>query len=704
MRYIKLFCRALFIGLLLSPLLSYAQVNDLAPKTTTTTSDDSLITIEILSSRKLEFKKINDSTQLQILSGDVKLKQGKTLFDCDSCVIDNSANTFEAWGHVHINDSDTANVYSGHLRYLISKKMSYLDGGVKLTDGKGTLTTPDLEYDMTTNIGIYKHGGKVINEKTILTSREGYYYTDLKDVYFKHNVELKDPAYFIKTDSLLYNTESGSVRFIAETFIKDSSGRIIETKEGYYNQQTRKAEFGQRPTIHDGKTTIIANRIAFDDSLGTSQAEGNVVVVDSVQGTTILAGQVFRNNKSDAILATKKPLMIVKQENDSIYITADTLFSARLSDRYPKKDSVAIDTLKEIKVVNLDNSDSTNHNIETKKHVNDSINNSADTLFSPRLSDPHPEKDSVLPDTLKETTVIDKDSINRYIETKRNFPDSISNPAGTLFSPRISDRYQRKDSVKINTLKGATVINKESINRNIETKKNLSDSINNTADTLISPRLSDRHPEKDSILIDTLKGNKVVNVNDNDSTNRYFEAYRHVRIFSDSLQAVCDSMFYSFKDSIFRLYQDPVLWAKGSQITGDTILFFTKNKKADRVKVVNNSFMANILDPGIFNQIKSSRLDAYFKNGTMDSVRASGLAECIYFIQDDDSAYTGINESKSDIMDIYFASQQLRKVVFRSSVTGTIWPMKQKDPKEMLLPKFRWLEARRPKTKFELFE
>ena len=109
---------------------------------------------------------------------------------------------------MHINDSDTAHIYSNHLRYLGNTKLAYLDGNVKLTDGHATLTTPDLEYDMQTNIGTYKNGGKVVNKKTVLTSKEGYYYADLKDVYFKKNVQLKDPAYNIDTDSLLYNTEN----------------------------------------------------------------------------------------------------------------------------------------------------------------------------------------------------------------------------------------------------------------------------------------------------------------------------------------------------------------------------------------------------------------------------------------------------------------------------------------------------------------
>ncbi|MBK5270823.1 MAG: OstA family protein, partial [Bacteroidia bacterium] len=179
--------------------------------------------------------------------------------------------------------------------------------------------------------------------------------------------------------------------------------------------------------------------------------------------------------------------------------------------------------------------------------------------------------------------------------------------------------------------------------------------------------------------------------------------YRNVRIFSDSLQAVCDSMFYSFQDSVFRLFFDPIVWAKESQITGDTVLLFTKNKKADRMKVINNCLFVSQLDVEVFNQVKSSRMDAFFKDGAIDSVRASGLAECIYYIQDEDSAYTGVNESKSDVLDAYFVNKGLQKVIFRSSVTGTLWPIKQKSPKEMRLPNFKWLEERRPKTKFDLY-
>ena len=97
-------------------------------------------------------------------------------------------------------------------------------------------------------------------------------------------------------------------------------------------------------------------------------------------------------------------------------------------------------------------------------------------------------------------------------------------------------------------------------------------------------------------------------------------------------------------------------------------------------------------------------MDGYFLDGNIDSVRAKGYAESIYYIQDEDSAYTGINESKCDIIDIYFRNKELFKVVFRSAVTGTLWPIRQKSPSEMRLTNFRWLEEKRPKTKFEMYE
>jgi len=659
------------IGICLTPAAGFCQQ---LPVTTPLTPQDTVRTVEILPGvKKLEYRKIDSVTEVQILSGNVKLRQGTSLFECDSCVINKRLNLFEAFGNVHINDSDTANVYANHLRYLTDKRIAYLDGRVKLTDGNGILTTPYLEYDVNTKVGIYKKGGKVVNKSTVLTSDEGYYYADLKDVYFRKKVKLIDPKYELETDSLLYNTESETARLIAETFIKDSSNRTIRTREGFYNLQTGKAEFGQRPVVQDGAIQATGEKIYSDDSSGTTQIIGQAILVDTAAGRTVLAGEIFFNNKSETFLATKKPLMIIRQENDSIFITADTLFSARLTDLYTPIDTATqTDTL-------------------APRQVNDSIMTGlkkplfADSLMRPGFAKPDLNKLN----TGRMNPMID--SSQRSVVQQNT--DTTLRIDTTLQS--ASSGIKKTDSAATNAAlqKQIPLAPDSNLLKKSAPKKPASE------------KLTPPTRNKNSFAkTDTLKSGKPTNLNTNDSTNRYFEAYRNVRIYTDSLQAICDSLFYSFRDSVFRLYDHPVVWSKESQITGDTILLHTKNKKAHRMEVFKNSFLASLVKPDLFNQVKAIRLDAYFVDGSLDSVRAKGQVESIYYIQDEDSAFTGINESSCEMMDIYFRDKELHRVVFRSKVKGTLWPMQQKTPQEMRLEKFQWLESKRPKTRYELFE
>jgi len=125
------------------------------------------------------------------------------------------------------------------------------------------LTTEDLQYDMNQKIGNYTTGGKIVNGTTIITSKDGTYYAETKDAYFKKDVVLKDPAYDLQSDSLLYNTETNFATFITDTYIRDSSGRTIRTKEGFYDLLNHKARFGKRAKITDSSQSIIADTINF---------------------------------------------------------------------------------------------------------------------------------------------------------------------------------------------------------------------------------------------------------------------------------------------------------------------------------------------------------------------------------------------------------------------------------------------------------
>ena len=101
------------------------------------------------------------------------------------------------------------------------------------------------------------------------------------------------------------------------------------------------------------------------------------------------------------------------------------------------------------------------------------------------------------------------------------------------------------------------------------------------------------------------------------NSNRFVEAYYNVKIFSDSLQAVGDSLFYSFEDSAFRLFKNPIVWAQENQITGDTIYLFTSNKKPKRMYVFENALAVNKVDK-FYNQVKGNTLNSYFVDGNIE--------------------------------------------------------------------------------------
>lgn len=534
-------------------------------------SNDTIRVIEIIRAERLREKQIDSSVSLQIIAGDVQLQEGLTKFNCDSATINKATNVVEAFGNVHINQHDSIHTYSQYLKYVGKDRIAFLKKNVKLSDGKGVLFTQELEFDMNTNIGRFKNGGKVVNGSTVLTSDDGTYFADTRDVFFKHHVHLKDPKYDIVTDSLRYNTALQQAEFIADTHIKTNDGAEIFTQSGNYDLKNGKAYFGSRTIFKDSTRTYVSDNSAYDELSGTAQLEGNAVIKDSVNGYTILGNQIFLNKKNNSFLATRKPVLIFKGEGeDSTYVAADTLYSG-------------------IKVMGEENSLVT-----------------------------------YITDTVKEVTVFAEDKI----------------------VPNDSTR----------------------------------------------PKALQSMPDKKS---GTLK----------DSTTRFFQAFHHVRIFNDSLQAVCDSLYYSFSDSVFRMFQEPVIFSRESEIIGDTMYLFTKNKKPQRAYVFERGIIVNKLNEKMYNQIGGKTLNCYFKENEIDYIRVKGLpSESIFYPQDEDSAFTGMNRSSCDVIDIYFSEQTIQKVKYINEVNGILYPMNQIPSDQKLLKGFLWLDQRRPKTKIEIFE
>ena len=97
--------------------------------------------LEILYADRLNFITVDSLHRYTSLAGKVKVKQDKTFFYADSAILNEIDNSLEAFDNIHINDADSIHTYAQYLKYLGKEKRAYLNKKVKLTDGRGTLTT-----------------------------------------------------------------------------------------------------------------------------------------------------------------------------------------------------------------------------------------------------------------------------------------------------------------------------------------------------------------------------------------------------------------------------------------------------------------------------------------------------------------------------------------------------------------------------------
>lgn len=185
-------------------------------------------------------------------------------------------------------------------------------------------------------------------------------------------------------------------------------------------------------------------------------------------------------------------------------------------------------------------------------------------------------------------------------------------------------------------------------------------------------------------------------------TARSLIAYYKVRMYKNNFQSVCDSLFYSEQDSIFRLFKDPIVWSDTSQLSGDTMRIMMKNKKIDRVFLKNNAFIINSTDEFFYNQIKGREITAEFDGDDLRRMFVDGNAESVYYVLDEKNAYTSVNKMICSRMLVLFGDNKVDGIKFYTQPKATMFPMKQADHDGLKMKGFRWEKKRRPKSRLDL--
>lgn len=167
-------------------------------------------------------------------------------------------------------------------------------------------------------------------------------------------------------------------------------------------------------------------------------------------------------------------------------------------------------------------------------------------------------------------------------------------------------------------------------------------------------------------------------------------AYHHVQVYRSDLQAVCDSLSYSERDSLFTLYKNPIIWSDTSQFFADTIRILQSGNHIKRMYLNQNAMIINSEDLKYFNQIKGRNIKADFDSSNLSFVDVLGNAEAVYYAKDDKKAYIGVNKIICSHILAKFGSNQVDRIYFFTQPNGTLHPMRSVDHEALKLKGFQW--------------
>lgn len=209
--------------------------------------------------------------------------------------------------------------------------------------------------------------------------------------------------------------------------------------------------------------------------------------------------------------------------------------------------------------------------------------------------------------------------------------------------------------------------------------------------------------ERDSILVDSVMTAQMPDTIWRDTTYQQLRAFHNVRIFRSDMQAVCDSARYHGKDSILTLFGLPICWNEDNQLSADQIDVYIKNQEVDYMHGVGNAMAIKREGIEEFNQLAGKEMYAYVRDRDIYLVDVQGNAETVFYPQEDDGTYIGVNRTQSSFVKLYLKDRKIDYVLFTTATTGVMIPLDQALENERKLSGFFWAEEERPHSPEDIF-
>jgi lipopolysaccharide export system protein LptA len=674
--------------------------------------------VRLIGSQKTIGFKPNGEDVLKVYKG--TFQQENSTLSSDSAYFYPQKNGFDAFGHVHISQGDTLNIYSDKLNYNGNTHIAILTDNVRMIDKDATLTTNYLTYNTQTRIGTYTGGGKLINKDNTLVSKNGYYFAFTRDSYFRYDVVLTTVDAIIKTDTLRYNTGSRIAYFYGPTNIYGKKDKdTLYTENGTYNTITEQAFFGQKNRYSQGTKTLKGDSLFYDRKKGYGRAVKHIIFNDSEQKITLHGDLGTYYKANELTIATIHPwVTMVTEQTDTTKTDSAGKGSGAKKPLFKSPDAKTppahTEPVKALSSAAPDTNRKTAakeppaHTEPVKALSSEPITDKKQDKKTKKDAEPAiatVPKETTRPRTKLDTIYMVGDTLETQMLTYKELKTLQEERRKAAIRDTSAAARKKAAEAKQTPSKFLTAVKPSEILAPPLNHPDLFGAAKKPQPAVVVTRKPRKLTKSDSLRIarDSVNMTRKIVLSDT-ARIRTLTAHHHAKIFKSDLQAVADSIFYSSADSTIRCFVKPMIWTQGSQLSGDTIYLQMKNKKLDNMDMFYNAFMVNIEkgDSTHFNQVSGKKMRGFFVDDKLQRIFVDGNAESIYFIRDSTKKITEMHRSLSSRIRANFKNNETTNVTFMTKPEHRYVPIEKVTEDDKILKGFIWKPKDRPVSKEEL--
>ncbi len=611
----------------------------------------------------------------------VTFLHNNTYLICDTAYWYVDERQINAIGHVKILQERTQ-LTSDKLVYWVDKDLAEFRGSlVQLQDeDRNVLRTRHLDYNTKDSVAVFANGGSMRDKDgQLIESEDGTYDSKIKVFTFENDVNMFTDSIFIKTASLVYESDRDFATFGYETDVwKDEN--MLSSNAGWYNR--RDSLFFFRRDVHmmnDDQEGWCDTLYYFRNS-GNLQMLGRVQVSDTTRNTFSLAGRMDYVDSLSKITLYNDPavMMLVDEEGrnkpDSLWFGADTMIYYTVY-RFRLDEAV----------------------VAASKARLDGINVDPVGEYRKQAAKAKAEQDAKAAEEDPNSAAAAAKRREAYMaaqKAKKQPKTEVRDTSATEAAKEGEDAKAGADSLKA----GADSLRVGADSLAVAQDGADSLAVQAGTDSLAMQASADTTGKAGVDSTALASGPR-------DSTRiGFLTALRNVKMYRHKMQVSCDSLEYNDVDSLARMYIDPVIWNEGNhQYTADSIYALIRNYGMEKANLMSNSFIAIQEDSIHYDQIKSTESVAYFVNNELHRYDALGGANALFYIEEKGSLAT-VNTKETKMMSCLFKDRTIERVYYFDSPKSNAYPTCQMSREDQRLKGFKWDESRRPRSRKDVTE